>query len=139
MKKVLFASVAVLCLAMPAAASVEAATPQFSGSYVMTLINNCVQSGSSVSQTTALATFDAEAGTLKYKGYVADGDPLFLLGVTASGPYSNTKTTVTFNNITYKAIYGTVTGGVAQYASLIALIKSETGGPCGNQLTLQHT
>lgn len=138
MKSILFASIAVACLAVPASASVEAATPLLSGDYVMTLINNCVQSGGSVSQTTALATFDADAGTLKYKGFVADGNPLFMIGVTGSGPYSNTKTTVTFNNITYKAIYGAVSGGVAQYASLIALVKINNG-PCGNQVTFQHS
>jgi hypothetical protein len=113
------------------------AVPSLSGDYVLTLINNCVQSGSSVSQTTATATFDADAGTLSFSGFVADGNPIVLTPVTGSGAYSNTKTTVVFAGTTYKAFYGATKKGVAQYVSMIAIVAGGSGN-CANQATLVH-
>lgn len=137
MKKFLFGAAAAVLLCTSAVASQDAGVPQLSGGYLLTLINNCVESGSSVSQTTAAANFDTGTGILSFKGFVADGNPLFLIGVSGSGPYSNTKTTVTFDNITYKAFYGAVKQGVAQSASLIALVNGASG-TCANQVTLVH-
>lgn len=135
MKRNIAAAVAVLLVSAPSLAS--GGVPSLSGSYVLTLINNCVQSGSSVSQTTAEADFDSTAGTLSFTGFVADGNPITLVKVTGSGPYSNTKNTVTFNGTTYKAFYGAVKQGVVQYASMIAIVAGDSGN-CADQLTLSH-
>lgn len=139
---ILAASVAAGLGVMALAASADAgpvpkAAPSLSGTYVITLINNCVQSGSSVSQTTAYASFDAASGTVAYSGYNADGNPIVLTAVSGSGPFSNDKNTLTFGGTTYKAFYGAAKKGVAQYVSMIAIVAGGSGN-CANQATLSR-
>jgi hypothetical protein len=111
--------------------------PSLSGDYVLTLINNCVQSGSSVSQTTVHASFDSAGGTVSYNGYNADGNPIVLTAISGSESFSNTKTTVTFGGTAYKAFYGPIKRGIAEYVSMIAIVAGDSGN-CANQATLVH-
>jgi hypothetical protein len=131
---------AVSCACTPALASdggMPPGAPQLSGNYVLTLINNCVQSGSSVSQTTGTANFDPTTGQLNFSGYDADGNPITLIKISGSGPYLNDSKTVTFAGTTYKAFYGPVKQGIAQYVSMIAIVAGGSGN-CANQATLVH-
>lgn len=131
---------AAACTCAPALASEDVlppTAPQLSGNYVLTLINNCVQSGSSVSQTTGTANFDPATGSLNFSGYDADGNPISLIKISGSGPYTNDAKTVVFAGTTYKAFYGPVKNGVAQYVSMIAIVSGGSGN-CANQATLVH-
>jgi hypothetical protein len=90
-----------------------------------------------VSQTTGTANFDPTTGSLNFSGYDADGNPITLIRISGSGQYLNDNKTVTFAGTTYKAFYGPVKQGVAQYVSMIAIVSGGSGN-CANQATLVH-
>ena len=122
-------------LVSPAMAA-KGTLPIISGNYVLTEVDNCVNSATSFSQETVLASFNPNTGAVTFNGYKAGGNPLTLGASSGSGTYSNTATTLTLNGNTFQVIYGKLAGGKATYLSYIG-IEAGDNGPCGEQGWLQ--
>jgi hypothetical protein len=139
------ASVAVILLATPAFAG---KVPALSGAYIVTYNEVCqantnTQNGGASHSEAVLATFDPGTATATLSGQDVNGALVVISGpptgyttspVEGSGPYSNTKTTLTLGGVTFNIVYGAVKKGVAQSA----VFNGITAGNCAASAMAVH-
>jgi len=124
LKSILVGTTGLLLLITPSSAK---SVPELSGSYALnySVICQAVESSSPgiTIVESVIAKFDRSDGMVQLTGTETSGDLVVwsggTAGVTQSGvsqsqTYSNTATTVTFDALTYSAVYGPVSDGIAQ-------------------------
>jgi hypothetical protein len=146
LKPAIAASAAALLLAMPASAAV----PKLSGNYMVDYNEICqanTNNGSATSGEThseaLTVNFDPTSGTATLSGFDVNGALVVSGGVTAgyattpmsgSGPYSNTKTTITLGGATFNIFYGPSKKGIVQSA----VFNGISSGNCAASATAIH-
>lgn len=133
-------TIVALPLCVPAFANAGAtpgAIPKLSGKYVLSFIDNCTATvtTTTVHENVVLADFDPVAGTISFSGFTLVVDPdtgPLMTGISGNFAFSNTKTSLTLNNVVYQAMYGSVKKGVATSLSYIGVSSPN----CGAQGTL---
>jgi hypothetical protein len=128
-KSIILAAGAFALFAVPA----PAAVPKLSGTYIVnynevcqaSLVNGNNNTGESHSEALTV-TFDDSTKTATLSGIDIQGALVDMNGtpsgytqapLSGSGPYSNTKTTVTIDGTTFNIFYGPLKKGVAQSAA----------------------
>jgi hypothetical protein len=97
----------------------SASAPKLSGNYVLTQVEGC----SEVGVVSGIVDFNANNGKVTVTGYKAQKDSKHpkLQSDDGTETYSSTSSTLTVGAATYKASYGAVSGGIAQYVSIIGV------------------